>query len=196
MKTNKQKYKETFSSLTCIEPIVVEERKMQKQHKFSIALAACAFMLVLGGGTICYANDIGGIKTIINGWFHGEPVQVKAVKNDEIGYEFYKEGEEEPFMGGGGVAFDKFGNEIPLSAEDVFENSSQTIDKQPDGKVFLYDHDLAIDITDYLKDGKAKLIVVNEGKTTYWDIEVDDQSSSFSTYLNAPDDVDEYVPIQ
>ncbi|EOS60683.1 hypothetical protein C815_01141 [Firmicutes bacterium M10-2] len=196
MKTNKQKYKETFSSLTCIEPIVMEERKMQKQNKFSMAFTVCALILVLSGGTICYANDIGGIKTIINGWFHGEKIQVNAVKKDGIGYDFYKDGEEEPFMGGGGVTYDEFGNEVPLSAEDVLENSSKVIEKQADGKVVLYDHDLSIDITDYLKDGKAKLIVVNHGTTTYWNIEVDDYSTSFSTYLEEPDDVDEYVAVQ
>lgn len=32
MKTNKEKYKNTFSSLSCIAPISVEEKTMKKQR--------------------------------------------------------------------------------------------------------------------------------------------------------------------
>ena len=64
-----------------------------------------ALVLVLSGGTICYANDVGGIRTIVTSWFEGKQTQIEAVDDGDLGYNFYKENEDEPFMGGGGVAF-------------------------------------------------------------------------------------------
>ena len=60
----------------------------------------------------------------------------------------------------------------------------------------VYDHDLALDITDYIKDGQAKLIVSREGEDIYWNIEVDDNSVSVETNPNKPLDADQYVRVQ
>ncbi len=195
MKTNKQKYKDTFASLTCIEPIKVEEKTMKKQHKISLAFAMSVLVLVLSGGTICYANDVGGIRTIVTSWFEGKQTQIEAVDDGDLGYNFYKDNEDEPFMGGGGVAFEN-GKEVKLSAEDVLEANARYVDKKEDGTIMLYDHDLALDITNYIKDGQAKLIVSREGEDVYWNIEVDDNSVSVETNPNKPLDADQYVRVQ
>ena len=130
MKTNKQKYKDTFASLTCIEPIKVEEKTMKKQHKISLAFAMSALVLVLSGGTICYANDVGGIRTIVTSWFEGKQTQIEAVDDGDLGYKlFIKKNEDEPFMGGGGVAFEN-GKEVKLSAEDVLEANARSSTKK------------------------------------------------------------------
>lgn len=85
---------------------------------------------MLGTGTICYASDVGGILTLVTGWIHGEQKQVEAVDNGGPGYEFYKDGEDVPFMGGDGVAIDDDGSEIKLPAQDVMEVNSQYVEKK------------------------------------------------------------------
>ncbi len=194
MKTNKEKYKSTFSSLSCIAPISVEEKPMKKQHQYSLAFA-CALVLVLGTGTICYASDVGGIRTLVTGWIRGEQKQVEAVDNGGPGYEFYKDGEDVPFMGGGGVAIDDDGSETKLPAQDVMEVNSQYIEKKEDGSVWIFDHEFSRDITDLLENGKAKIIVNRQGADTYWDIEVEEYSITYQISPYAPEDEKEYVRI-
>lgn len=192
----KERYKKAFEPVQCIAPIQVEEINMKKRNsKLYFALACSAFVLIFGGGTLCYAQDIGGFRTQIEGWFHGKKEKIEAVPNETIGYEFYKEGETEPFMGGGGVEYDAFGREIELSAEDVFENNAATSIEVQDGKVMLYDHELTFDITDYLKNGKAKVSITRDNQKYFWDIEVNDSSIQYQISIHPPKNSENYVQL-
>lgn len=191
----KETYKKAFEPVQCIAPIQVEEKTMKKRKtKLYFGLACSVLVLVLGGGTLCYAEDIGGIRTQIEGWFQGKKEKIVAVPNETIGYEFYKEGESEPFMGGGGVEYDVFGREIALSAEDVLENNATSIEIQ-DGKVMLYDHELTFDITEYIKNGKAKVCIIRNNQKYFWDIEVNDSSIQYQIDVNPPKNLENYIQL-
>lgn len=63
--TNREKYKQAFSVLHASDPIILEEKTMEKRNlKFHLRPALAAAMaaaLLVGGMGAAYAADVGGI---------------------------------------------------------------------------------------------------------------------------------------
>ncbi len=105
---------------------------------------------------VAYAADLGGIRTTVNVWLHGEHTQLDAVPNGTGGYEFYETGSDEPIGGGGGVWIDENGVEHAASAQEVAENLASPVEVREDGTVWLSVNDRTWDITDYIQSGKSE----------------------------------------
>ncbi|MBO7530768.1 MAG: hypothetical protein J6T50_03065 [Lachnospiraceae bacterium] len=139
------------------------------------AAAAAVCTIALGSAGICYANDVGGIRTQVNLWLNGEKQEVEVQETDEGYYAVYDENGEET-MGFGGVSYDSFGNEIPMSAEELagLMNNECRLYFTEDGRVMFYYKNLVEDVTDLI-DEKGRLY-----------IHVDDPANPY-TYFNITD---------
>lgn len=173
--TNKEKYKQAFSSLHASDEISLEVRKMDKKNRtFHIrpAIAVCIIgVFLFGSMATAYAADLGGIHEIVQTWIHGEPQQLEATPNGDGGYTFtYQDGDETQSFGGGGVAIDANGNETALSAADVADTFASEVTTLEDGSVWLYYYSYQIDITDKLVDGACKVTLDDNGENVYFDI--------------------------
>lgn len=70
--------------------------------------------------------------------------------------------------GGGGVAFDQFGNERPLTEEELMEQlTDPEVIYHEDGTIWIYWLDQKIEITDKFEDDVCYVKLVNEKKTIY-----------------------------
>lgn len=185
--TNRERYQRTFSALHASGGFNLEETDMKinmskrnRRHISKFTAVCAAAVLAAGMCTTAYAADIGGIQRTIQIWLHGD--QTNAVldiqQGDHTTYTMTYEDEngEKHQMSGGGVAFDAFGNEIPLTEEDIMRDVIDTPDVQynDDGSVIVYYRDQCIDITDKFNDeGKCYTQVKSDDVTYYMVIEKD-----------------------
>ncbi|WP_276927667.1 hypothetical protein [Faecalibaculum rodentium] len=162
LQRERETYQRVFSKIQIPEPVDVEtimkenrrETGMNFWQKHAAALGAA---LVIAGSTgVAYAADLGGIRTTVNVWLHGEHTQLDAVPNGTGGYEFYETGSDEPIGGGGGVWIDENGVEHAASAQEVAENLASPVEVREDGTVWLSVNEQTWDITDYIQSGKAE----------------------------------------
>ncbi|WP_286072853.1 hypothetical protein [Faecalibaculum rodentium] len=162
LQRERETYQRVFSKIQIPEPVDVEtimkenrrETGMNFWQKHAAALGAA---LVIAGSTgVAYAADLGGIRTTVNVWLHGEHTQLDAVPNGTGGYEFYETGSDEPIGGGGGVWIDENGVEHAASAQEVAENLASPVEVREDGTVWLSVNDRTWDITDYIQSGKSE----------------------------------------
>ena len=78
--TNKEKYKQAFSVIHASDEFALEVREMaktskkQKINQIVAAVAACVFLV--GGSTVAYATDLGGIQHTVQLWIHGDQTEV------------------------------------------------------------------------------------------------------------------------
>ncbi len=204
--TNKERYKQAFSTLHASQPILLEETNMEKTNKrFKMrpALAAgLAAALIVGCMGVAFAADVGGIQETVRLWFGGSEVEAQVVKtsgdDDSWGsYEFTLPGSdgENVVRGAGGVAIGADGAEHPMTAQEVAEHLATEVDRKDDGTVWLYDHDQAYDITGYLADGQGKFVLTVDGKAVYYDFAAEDGYQTHSRTYSPDSPVDEYVPL-
>lgn len=162
LQRERETYQRVFSKIQIPEPVDVEtimkenrrETGMNFWQKHAAALGAA---LVIAGSTgVAYAADLGGIRTTVNVWLHGEQKELEAVPDGSGGYEFYETGSDEPIGGGGGIWYDENGVEHEASAQDVAENLASPVEVREDGTVWLSVNDRTWDITDYIQSGKSE----------------------------------------
>ena len=173
--TNREKYKNAFSVLEPSDNISWEVKKMKalkkkKMKKAAVAAVAVVGILALGSGS-AYAANIGGIQRQIQIWTHGEQTEATITFDGEGGYTqtYVDEDGKVRESGGGGVAYDIFGRERPLTEEELMEEAL-TDDlqvMQEDGKTMIYFRDQVIDITDKFEDGVC-YIEVDGGDKHYY----------------------------
>lgn len=202
--TNKERYKQAFSALHPSNPIKLEERPMKKNHTHLILRPVAAVLttviLLFGCAGVAYAADVGGIRTTIQSWFRGKEASFDVVEKKPGEYEFQiQQDGQTHIMGGGGVEYDQFGNEKPLSAEDVAQTLSEMICQKDDGSIWLYYKNYAIDISKYMTEDGCKLLLNDNGEKQYYDISaVENGGCGYSRSPNEPDwgeDPDDYIPI-
>ena len=147
--TNKEKYKQAFSALQPSNEIRLEEKIMKeykrKQSKRIIAMAAILCLAVFAGGGGAYAANVGGIQRTIQLWIHGDQTTAELNVNDDGSYtvKIPDENGETQTMGGGGVAFDAFGNERALTEEEILDHlDSPNIEYYDDGSIWLFYRDM------------------------------------------------------
>ena len=182
MNRNRKQYQRSFQVLHLsddfperLEARLSEEREGKKMNNSAIhgfgriaaAIAICAVTLGVGG--ICYAADVGGIRTKIDLWINGEKtkVEVEAVDN-------YYSWTDENGQGHGfsGVNMDGNGNEIPMSLDQLAELTNNDCTLRPaDGRIMLYYKNLSEDVTDLISaDGTLRVHISDpQNPNTYFD---------------------------
>ena len=166
--TNKEKYQRTFSTLHASENILVEVKTVKKTHKVYVSrlVAVCAAVLmVLALASIAYAEDVGGIQRNVQIWLHGELTDAVMVVGDgEYTLTYTDETGETHERSGGGVAYDGFGHERPLTAEELLKDLNGPEAKyRDDGSVWLYYMDQKLEITDKFDEDGFCYVTVIEG---------------------------------
>ena len=126
--TNKERYKQAFSALQPTSEIRLEEKIMKeykrKHTKRIIAMAAIICLAVFAGSGGAYAANVGGIQRTIQLWVHGDQTTAELNVHDDGTYQVkIPDGNGgTKTRGGGGVAFDAFGNERALTEEEILDH--------------------------------------------------------------------------
>lgn len=182
--TNKERYKEAFSTLQTSgsKSLEVENMmKLKRKHKINIAAAVAAGCIVLGGSVSAYAADVGGIQTKLSMWIHGSEVEVDVTDNEDGSYSYtYNENGKEIERSGGGVAIEDDGTERELSAQEILEECSGNpdVDTDEEGNVWVYYYDQKIDITNLFdEDNVCRIVLTHEDEKLYVKITADKDGS-------------------
>lgn len=201
---NRDRYKKAFSVLHTEREFHLEEAEtMKRKLNLKPYITAAAVCLLAVGTTAAYAADAGGIRSSVEAWLFGRQTEVEVTELEPGNYsfEFEKDGETVK-TGGGGVAYDEFGNEVWLSAEEVLEQQASGLDISS-GRVYVYDHELKFDITDLITGPDICVAITRDGKTYWYDIEFSDgfdvnnpdtwESYSLKTSDKKPADAEKYT---
>ncbi len=189
--TNREKYKQAFSTIHASDHFCLEVNQMEKTMKHHrvqtvVAVIAACVMLV-GSATAAYAADVGGIQRTVQLWLLGEQTDVTIEFDGNGNYEMDYVDEEgnTQHQGGGGIAYDFFGNERPLTEEELIEElNSPEVRYLDDGSVWVYWYNQKIDITDKFEDGVCYIKLVNGDETLYMTAKYQDGwSASFNKFL-------------
>lgn len=131
--------------------------KFKKSMQRGIAALAAAVVL----SAAAFAADVGGIRTNMTMWFHGEQQQVEVQKDGKYGYTAKVDGKEKSF---GGVSIDENGNAQALDESDIQDAYAVDVEKGEDGKWTLYFYDQTIDITKEMEQGKYDKVLSHDGQ--------------------------------
>ena len=176
-----------------------EDKEMKKTTFLGLTRAAAAVAVctaVFGVGGICYAADVGGIRTKIEIWRYGEKSEVE-VEADGMGYTWTDENGE---TGGfGGVIMDENGNDVVMSAEELAEhmNNDCTL-RMKDGRMILYYKNLREDVTDRISSEGTLHVHINDplNPYTYFNFEeVTPDGSYHCSSWDKPEDGAVYIEL-
>lgn len=147
--------------------------QIHNKHKKNIAVAAAiACAVVIGGSGTVYAADIGGIQEKLSVWLYGKQTEVDVTENENGGYTLsYDRGNgTEEMSAYGGVSIDPNGSQTWLTADQLATtiSASASIEKDADGKVWIYYYDQKQDITDLFdKNGICQITMTHEGRSIF-----------------------------
>lgn len=197
MNKNEKDYKRSFSRLHLpedfperLEARLNDEREDNKMnsdtfHGFSrIAAAITACAVTLGVGGVCYAADLGGIRTKVELWMNGEKTEVE-VEADGMGYTWT--GDDGEVHGFGGVAMDDSGNKTALTAEELAAAWNTGCDlRAEDGRFTLSYKNLSYDVTDMInEDGTLRVHIADPiNPNTYFGFEDITPDGTYGAYTN------------
>lgn len=188
--TNKEKYKQAFSAIHISDDFSLEVNKMgttgknRKLNRLVVSIAVC--VLIIGSAAIAYAADVGGVQRIIQLWRNGEQTDVTVEFDGNGNYEmnYVDENGNEKHQGGGGVAIDFWGNERPLTQEELMEEmNSPEVHNKDDGTVWVYWYDQKVEITDKFENGVCYVKLVNGKETLYLTVTENGYSASPNKFL-------------
>ena len=174
--TNKERYQRTFSALHTSAECVKEETAMAKTRRIrpARALALCAaVVLLLGLATVAYAANAGGIQRTVQLWFRGDQTDavLEIEQSDHTAYSatYVDEDGNTHQIEGGGVAYDFFGREMPLTEEDILEQlNAPQVEYEEDGSVWVYYREQKVEITDkFDADGFCYVQLNDNGRPLY-----------------------------
>lgn len=181
----KKEYQDTFNEVHAPEALSRKVMNMSKENNKKIAVfaskwvaaAALALVVFVGGNGVAYAatgNSL--LKTVmiyVNG--NGREVELEE-KVDEDGNTYY-EGSYEVEDGAGYVCItDEIeANDVQL---EIIEESAEVVEK--DGKLYLVDGEVEIDITEDLADGNASGSYKKDGATRKYEVTGEKDSWSVS----------------
>lgn len=174
---DKDRYQRTFGLLHASGDFLKEVPTMRPKHHFpirKITVLCAAVLLLFSMASVCYAENIGGIRRTIQLWIHGD--QTSAVMDIQDGqYTItYEDAQGNTHQrGGGGVAYEADGSERPLTEEELMEQlNAPEVAYLEDGTVWVYYLDHAMEITDrFNEDGICFLQLKNDDETLYLTIE-------------------------
>ena len=174
--TEKEQYKAAFSALRPSDGLNLEVEHMANLRKKNIikatATALAVSLLVFGGSGAAYAANIGNIQRTVQIWMNGDQTDANLEISGDGTYTltFVDVDGVEHTRGGGGKAFDMFGNEVPLTEEQIMQQLQMPeVLTSKDGRVIVYYFDQTLDITDNFKNGKCHVQLENAstGDTVY-----------------------------
>lgn len=172
--TNKEKYKQAFSTMHISDDFSVEVKKMittNKKAKLNRLIAnIAAFVLIVGSAAAAYAADFCEIQRTLQLWIHGEQTNVTIQFDGNGNYDMdYTDDEGNiKHQGGGGVAFDVIGNERPLTEEELMKQiTAPDVVYKEDGSVWVYWFNQKIDITDKFEKDICYVKLENGDNTLY-----------------------------
>lgn len=170
---NKEQYQRTFGVLHASDDFLKEEIFMQPKKQFSVRRTIClcaAVIAILAMATVCYAADVGGIQRTVQVWIRGEQTTaVMDVQDGEYTMTWQDNDGVTHERGGGGVAYDLFGRERPLTQEELMECMDQPeVEYNDDGSVWLYYKNQAMEITDRFDDDGICYAQVMDGEDTLY----------------------------
>lgn len=170
---DKEQYQRTFGVLHASGDFLKEEITMQSTKQFPvrrIVVLCAAVILVFSMATVCYAEDVGGIRRTIQLWIHGD--QTSAVMDIQDGHYTitYEDAEGNTHeWGGGGVAFNPDGSERPLTEEELMEHLNEPeVEYREDGSVWIYYMDQAMEITDRFDEENVCYVQLKKGAETLY----------------------------
>lgn len=172
--TNKEKYKQAFSAIHISDDFSLEVNKMTtinykpKLNRLVASLAAC--VVIVGGATVAYATDLGGIQRTIQLWIHGDQtdVTIQFDGNGNYNMEYVDAQGNKKQQGGGGVAIEHNGTERPLTEDELLEELQHPdVHYEDDGSVWVYWLDQEVDITDKFENDVCFIKLVNGDETLY-----------------------------
>ena len=154
---DKQQYQRTFGVLHASGDFLKEDFPMNKTNHFPVRkliILCAAVILLLSTSIICYAEDVGGIRTTIQLWIHADQTTaVMDIQNGEYTLT-YEDADGTPReQTGGGVVVNPDGSERPMTDEEIMERVMQQaqmpeVEYRTDGSVWVYYMDQAMEITD------------------------------------------------
>ena len=190
---SKEKFKRTFSVVRTSEDYCKGVYEMNHTHtkRFytSMAVAACLVLcLAFGAMGVCYAANVGGIQRQIQLWVNGDQTDAVIEFSGEGTYslEYTDVDGGTHSQSGGGVAFDAFGNERPLTEEELLaELNAPDVRYEEGGKVMLYYYGQATDITDMFEEDICYIKLVNDSAELYMTIKYQNgYATSPDRYMN------------
>ena len=129
---------------------------------------AASLILVFTLTVGAYAADFGGFKSTVESWLYGEATQIQVEQVGEYEYQItYPDGS---VRGTGGAVDDGKGGMRAATPEEIIEhiNDEIIVEENDEGRVILYYHDHAEDITDKIdEEGIAKVDFKDGVLSTY-----------------------------
>ncbi|NWK12837.1 hypothetical protein [Clostridium cadaveris] len=190
---NKEKYKQAFSVIHISDEFSLEVGKMkkisrkQKINQMVAAVATC--VLLVGGSTVAYAADLGGIQRIVQLWIHGDKTEVSIDFNSDGSYdmEYYDNKGNVIQESGGGVASNLNGSERPITEDELMDHlDDPEVRYEEDGSVWIYYFNQKINITDKFDDNICYAQVSNGNETLYMTIKYKNGWSISSNKYQSP----------
>ncbi len=126
--------------------------------------------------TAAYAADVGGIQRTIQIWVHGDRTDATLEFDGSGGYtmSYTDNSGAQQTQSGGGVAFGPFGEERPLTEEELLaELMMPDVRYEDDGTVWVYWQDQAVEITDKFENGVCYVKLTSGEGTQYVTVKYD-----------------------
>lgn len=172
--TNREKYKQAFSVLRASDDFSLEVNVMEKTvkrwklNRIVAVVAACAMMI--GGMTMAYAADVGGIQRTVQIWFNGDQTSATVTfdGNGNYSMEHTDDDGNVHYQAGGGVSFLPDGTEVPVTEYEIMEYlAGPDVQYEENGTVCVYWGDQKVDITDKFEDDVCYVKLENGDDTLY-----------------------------
>lgn len=174
---DKQQYQRAFGVLHASGDFLKEDFPMKQPNRFPVRkliILCAAVILLLSTSIICYAEDVGGIRTTIQLWIHADQTTaVMDIQNGEYTLT-YEDADGTPReQAGGGVVVNPDGSERPMTDEEIMEHVMQQaqmpeVEYRKDSSVWVYYMDQAMEITDsFNSDGVCFVQLKNGSQTLY-----------------------------
>ena len=210
-KNNKEKYQKSFNTLHLSDDFREKIKNipddngrsnvMSFRAAFGIsrvaAAAAAAIAVVVGSAGVCYACDIGGLRTNINLWINGEYKTVEVSDEGDGSFAIYDENGEQT-AGMGGMIIDENGNQIPMSAEELagYMNNDCHLEFAEDGTITFCYKNLTEDVTALNEDGNIYVHVEDpSNEYTYFHISDIDHGGYSTSADRKPESGKDYYEI-
>ena len=173
--TDREKYKSAVEAVASSKMHQLEASDIMKNSKKTfrfkgLVIAVAAAVLLIGACGGAYAADLGGIQSKVQIWFQGELTDVTLDISNNGSYSEYTasftdaEGNPRQIMGGG-VAYDFFGKERPLTEEEILEElNAPEVVYEDDGSVWVYSGSEKVEITDMFNEDGVCYVKLTGGK--------------------------------
>ena len=166
----------------------------KRNHIKRISAVCAALALAAGLCTTAYAADFCGIQRSIQLWTKGDQtnavLEIQQGQNTSYDLTFEDKNGEKHEVHGGGVAFDAFGNETPLTEEDIIEHINDTPEVifDENGTVTVYYKEQTLDITDSFTDGVSYVQLKDGDKTIYLTVKEDGSYGTSNSCYCSPEE--------